>query len=241
LRTLPFIALLTAAVLSAGCQSTQSKSAELEAEGADLVKTEKVDIGNTNRDIKTVEKVVLSDVNGSAVAVVLKNESQEGLADAAIAINVKDAGGKSVYKNDAAGVETSLIQVPVIKAGGEVYWVNDQVLATGKPKSVSVKVGEAKRKLPSDLPELEVTKPELKTDPTSGIEAVGDVINKSDVEQIDLVLYAIARKDGKIVAAGRGQISRLKTDGKPESYHIFFIGNPAGADVTVVAPPVTLD
>ncbi|MGK2954406.1 MAG: hypothetical protein ACSLFI_01880 [Solirubrobacterales bacterium] len=242
MRALSILGLLVvASVLVAGCESTQSKSAKLEANGANLIKTEKVDIGTANKDIKTLEKVVLSDINGSAVAVVLKNESQEGLADAAISINVKGANGKSVYKNDDSGVETSLIQVPVMKAGGEVYWVNDQVLATSEPKTVEVTVGEAKRKLPSDLPEIEVSEPKLKTDPTSGIEAVGTVTNKSDIEQVDIVLHAIARKNGKIVAAGRGQVARLKTDGKPETYHIFFIGNPTGADVTVIAPPTTLD
>ena len=82
---------------------------------------------------------------------------------------------------------------------------------------------------------------ELVNDPTSGLEATGTASNKSEIEQVDLVLYAIARKNGKIVAAGRGQIANLKTSGKPASYHIFFIGNPTGADVTVVAPPVNLE
>ena len=81
---------------------------------------------------------------------------------------------------------------------------------------------------------------EITSDPTSGIEAVGTVSNKSDIEQTELVLYAIARKGGKIVAAGRGLIPKLKVGGKTETYHIFFIGNPSGADVTVIAPPVNL-
>ena len=234
------LAVLASLVLLAGCESTKSKSARLELEGEDLVKTEKVDIGAANKQIDIVDKTVLTDVNGSAVAVVMKNGSQGGLADAKISVDVKDGKGRSVYRNDQSGVETSLIQVPVIAAGGEVIWVNDQVIPTGKPKSVDVTVGEAKQ-LPNELPEIKVSEPEIKTDPTSGIEAVGTVTNKSDIEQIDIVLYAIARKGGKIVAAGRGQIANLKTDGKPASYHIFFIGNPTGADVTVVAPPVTLE
>ena len=55
------------------------------------------------------------------------------------------------------------------------------------------------------------------------------------------MLYAIATKNGKVVAAGRGLIPKLKVGGKPETYHIFFIGKPTGADVTVIAPPVTLE
>ena len=224
----------------AGCESTQSKSAELEAQGVDLAKAEKIDLGAMNRRIEVVEKVVLSDENGSAVAVVMKNKSAEGLADAPIGIDVKGANGKSVYRNDMAGMETSLIQVPVMRPDSEVYWVNDQVIATAPPKKVDVKVGEA-APLPADLPEIEISEPELVNDPTSGLEATGTASNKSGIEQVDLVLYAIARKNGKIVAAGRGQIPRLKVGGKKETFHIFFIGNPAGADVTVIAPPVNLE
>ena len=226
------------ALLVTGCESTQSKSARLEANGADLVKQKKFDVGTENRQIDVVEKVALTDSYGSAVAVVLKNNGTDGLSDAPIQINVKDAKGKSVFKNDLAGTDTTLLHVPVIKPKSEVYWVHDQVLPTGgEPARVDVTVGEAKP-LPADLPELVVSKPEVRSDPASGIEASGTVTNKSSVEQTNLVLYAIARKGGKIVAAGRGMIPKLKTDGKPTAYHIFFIGNPTGADVSVVAPPV---
>jgi len=239
-RFLAPLAIASILFLSA-CQSTQSQSAALEEAGGKLAKVDKVDVGAANTKVDVQEKVVLSDVNGSAVAVVLKNNSDQGLADAPIAVNVKDAKGKSVYKNNLAGVDPALLTVPVIKAHDEVYWVNDQVLATGTPKSVDVTVGEAKQQLPNELPEIEVTKPVVKNDPTSGIEATGFASNKSDIEQTDLVLYAIARKGGKIVAAGRGLIPKLKVGGKEESYHIFFIGNPTGADVTVIAPPVNLE
>ena len=235
----PSLLFAVLALLLSGCESTQSRSETLEAQGVDLAQAKTVDLGALNRKIEVVEKVVLSDENGSAVAVVMKNKSDEGLSDAPIGINVKGANGKSVYRNDMAGMETSLIQVPIMRPDSEVYWVNDQVIATAEPKSVEVKVGEA-APLPADLPEIEVSEPELVNDPTSGIEATGTASNKSDIEQVDLVLYAIARKNGKIVAAGRGQIPRLKVGGKTEIFHIFFIGNPTGAEVTVIAPPVNL-
>ena len=40
-------------------------------------------------------------------------------------------------------------------------------------------------------------------------------------------------KGNKVVAAGRGLIGRLKATTKPVNYHIYFIGDPAGAQVTV--------
>ena len=235
------VLLLLAPLALSACESTQSESARLEAEGANLVKTKTIDVGAANRKIEVLDKTVITDQYGSVVVVQLENKSDQGLADAPIAINVKDKSGKSVYRNNSAGVETGLIQVPVIKPKDEFYWVNDQVLATGVPASVDVKVGEAPKQLPDELPQIDVSEPRIKVDPTSGIEATGTASNKSDIEQTDLVLYAIASKNGKVVAAGRGLIPKLKVGGKPETYHIFFIGNPAGAEVTVIAPPVTLE
>lgn len=228
------------AVLVSGCESTQDKSAQLEALGGDLVKQKKLDVGAANRQIDIVENVVLTDVNGSAVAVVMKNTGTEGLAEAPIQVDVKDAKGRSTFKNDLAGTETNLVQVPVVKPKSEVFWVHDQVIPMGgKPKSVDVTVGEAKP-LPAELPELTVSPPKLNKDPVSGLEVTGTVTNQSEIEQTNLVLYAIARKGGKIVAAGRGMIPKLKADGSPATYHIFFIGNPSGADISVIAPPVNL-
>lgn len=234
------IILASAGLLLAGCQSTQDQSAVLEEQGADLVKQTKTDIGAENRLVDVMDKVVLTDQYGTAVAVVMNNKSQQGLSDAPIRINVKNGQGKSVYKNDLAGNEFSLLHVPVVKPQSEVFWVHDQVMPIGgKPASVDVTVGEAEP-LPADIPEIQVSEPKLMEDPVSGLEVTGTITNKSDVEQSNIVLYAIGRKNGKIVAAGRGMIPKLKTDGSPATYHIFFIGNPTGADISVIAPPVNL-
>ncbi|MFM9054741.1 MAG: hypothetical protein ACKOQ5_07855, partial [Solirubrobacterales bacterium] len=48
--------------------------------------------------------------------------------------------------------------------------------------------------------------PAVEVDPTSGLKVAGTVVNKSSIEQVDLLLYAVATKGGKVVAAGRGLI-----------------------------------
>jgi hypothetical protein len=68
----------------------------------------------------------------------------------------------------------------------------------------------------------------------------GTVSDKSKLEQSHLILFAVARQGGRIVAAGRGQIKALKNGAKPAPYVIYFIGNPVGADVTIQAPPTVL-
>jgi hypothetical protein len=84
-----------------------------------------------------------------------------------------------------------------------------------------------------------VSDPSISVDPVSGVEATGTVENVSRVEQRALILYAVARKGKRVVAAGRGEVARLKV-GRKASYHIFFIGNPRGGHVTVTAPPTVL-
>jgi hypothetical protein len=231
--------LLCAGLALAGCQSTQSRSAELESAAAKFADREGLEVKRSNPDIEVVDTQLLQSQYGVAVAVELRNEAGTGLQNVPISIDVAGANGKTVFENNAPGLETALVSVPVIETDQTVGWVNDQILATGKPKSVDVKVG-AGEPLPAGLPEIEVSPPKLVVDPVSGIEATGTVLNKSEIVQETLVLYAIARRGGEIVAAGRGVIDRLKTNGKPANYHIFFIGNPKGTDVTVTAPPTTL-
>jgi len=180
------------AIALGACQSSQEKSAELEKSGHNAISKEKgLQITAVNKQVKVLDTTTLTDKNGSAVVVTLKNESSQGLINTPIAIDVQDAKGKSVFKNNDPGLEASLIGVPLMQAGQTVDWVNDQVLAAGTPKSVKVQVGSTKDTLSSSVPELEVSKPKLKTDPYSGTEAAGTVTNKSGIDQTRLILFAV--------------------------------------------------
>ena len=75
----------------------------------------------------------------------------------------------------------------------------------------------------------------------SGAKVTGTVTDQSKIDQQHLILFAVARSGGRIVAAGRGQIKALKVGARPANYTIYFIGNPVGADVTIQAPPTTLE
>ena len=151
--------------------------------------------------------------NGSAVVVDLHNDSDQNLVEVPILIDVLDAKGKSVYSNDIPGIEPALAAVPYIPAGGDAEWVNDQVLASGKPKSVKVKVGAERRLLlRRACPRSRSPRPRSKATRSPGIEATGTVVNKTGEDQERLLLYAVARKGGKVVAAGRGAIEHLKPD-----------------------------
>jgi hypothetical protein len=238
-RAAPFVALGLLAVAGlGGCESTQSRSAELEKEGETaLVVDQGLKIKEESSDVKVTSSTLLTDSYGSAVVVSLHNSSDRNLVNVPILIDVLDAKGKSVYRNDIPGIEPALAAVPYIPAGGEAQWVNDQVQTSGKPKSVKVKVGASGDSYSGPIPEIEVSKPTIEGDPVSGIEAKGTVVNRTGEDQERLLLYAIATSGGRVVAAGRGALEHLKGTTKPLHYNIFFIGDPKGADVEVTQYP----
>jgi hypothetical protein len=227
-------------LLFSSCESTQQKSERLarEGKGANL-RARGLVVTRRNKDVEVLATSTLQDSNGTAAVVALRNTSRRPLADVPVAIDVRGAGGKSLYRNDSAGIEPTLTKVPLLRPGESFLWVNDQVSAAARPRSVKAKVGEAAAPAPSRLPRIDVTRPRIERDPASGLEAVGFVANRSRIDQRKLVVFAVARRGRKLVAAGRAQISRLKPR-KRAHYHVFFIGDPSRARITVAVPPTVL-
>lgn len=237
------IAVAAAAIGGSGCQSTQAKSAELAKEGDTLLDTKDIAITHQSADVKVLSATVLPGKDTSTVAVELENDSQTGLINVPIQIDVQDAKGKTLFKNNTAGTDPTLVGVPVIPPGAKVWWVHDQVFAPqGTPAKVKVQVGDAPDPFP-EIPEVKVSPAKLETDSVSGSpEASGDITNETGEDLKAVYVYAIAMKGGKVVAAGRGAIDKLKADAKkPDTYHIFFTaGDPSGADIQVYATPTFL-
>jgi hypothetical protein len=241
IRAISIGVLLVASGLFAGCETTQEKSAKLEVSGAGLAQTDTVKLTASNREIEVVDKTVLTDQYGTAVIVRLRNTGTQPQVDVPIQVDIKDPKGKSVFKNDTEGLEDGLLNIQVIEPGKETWWVHDQVFPMGKAAGFDVTIGKSEVPPPASIPKLTATKPEINEDPVSGIEVQGEITNESEVEQTDLLIYAVATKGGKVVAAGRGLIPKLKTGPKGEPYNIFFIGDPKGADIEVFAAPNTFE
>jgi hypothetical protein len=233
------LVLLAGSIVLVGCESTQDKSARLRKKGNTLLsqRTQAL-VTRTNPDVRVLHTVALHDENGTAAVVELRNASARGLFNIPVAIDVRGVNGASLFKNDTAGIEPSLIGPSFLPPRSSFTWVNDQVTAAGPPRSVLAKVGVGSGALPKAVPSIRVMPPHLEVDPTSGISAVGKVVNGSNIPQRHLILYCVAHKGGRIVAAGRGGIDRLKPH-KPTRYTIFFIGNPRGAALSIDAPPTT--
>jgi hypothetical protein len=232
------VALVALAAL-AGCESSQDKSARLAKQGGKAFTRKGLDVKRLNPNVKVVSATVLQDRNGAATVVELRNTAPTALVNVPVSIDVLAANRKTVFKNDAAGLEPSLVSAPVLSPNADLAWVNDQVTPTAPAKSVDVKIGPAPGKAPAKLPQLDVGAPTLKNDPISGMVASGAVTNRSQIEQTALIIYCVARRGTKVVAAGRSEIQRLKP-GKKLFYHVYFIGDPSGARLSVAAPPTVL-
>ena len=145
------------AALAAGCESTQSKSAELKAnakgaldEGKGLV------VKKQNPDVKVLATSTLKDKNGEAVVVRMRNVGQAPLANVPISVRLADKGGKAVYTNTQPGLEPALAHVALLQPGQELFWVNDQVVSSGKPAAGARRSSARRSRSPARAPRIEV-------------------------------------------------------------------------------------
>jgi hypothetical protein len=230
------LALLVLAGLTlTACTSSQDKARAIR-ERAQATAPKPLVIPKPNKDIKVGDTTLLHDQNGDAIVVPLTNETDKTMVSVPILVDIKN-GKQTVYENGTAGLDYALNHVAVIKPHETFYWVNDQL--TGQGKTAKVTVGQPQEKSPSGAPpQYTVSDPRLGHD-FSGVKVSGTVKLDSKDDQSHLILFAVARQGNQIVAAGRGQIKKLKHDAKPAPYVIYFIGDPTGADVTIQAPPTT--
>jgi hypothetical protein len=235
------LAVASLVILSiAGCESTQDTSARLKREGAKALGAQRgLVIHGSNPDVSIVQTAVLTDQNGTAAVVVLKNRKPAPLGVVPISINVLGPGGKSVFQNNSPGLEASLTSTAALPPSSELAWVNDQVTPNGKATTVRAQAGAGGSNAPPALPKIDVGPAKVINDQTSGLEITGTITNRSSVTQLKLFVYGVGWRGNTVVAAGRGAIARL-APGAHTSYHIYPIGNPQGARFTVDAPPTVL-
>lgn len=165
--------------------------------------------------------------------ITLRNVSATPLRGLPIEITVRDARGASVYTNAVPGLSPTLASVALIPAHGQLTWIDDQIQATGAPASVTAKVGEG-APAGGAIPQLRLEGTHL-----SEAQAEGNLVNHSQVSQQELIVDAVARRGGRIVAVGRAVLASAPA-GTSTPFQVFFVGNPAGAQLEVSAPATTL-
>jgi hypothetical protein len=230
---------LTVAALAislGGCETTAEKSARLERVAHRIRPVERgLTIAKQSTDVRVLGTVLVHGSEGAAALVTLRNNSGHALKNVPIAIKVSDARGSTVFQNNTPGLEAALTSLASLGAHGEATWIDDQVQASGTT-SVSATVGVAPT-VNGSVPRIEVQGVHA-SEEGGGAGAAGTVRNRSNVTQQNLVVYVLARRAGRIVAAGRAVLPEVGA-GASLSFQAFFVGSPAGAHLEANAPPTT--
>lgn len=236
-------AALALALALTGCETTQEKSAALERvakrhERAAGAAARGLSITRPARSVKVATAAVVKDSEGAAVAITVVNESARALRDVPIEFHVHDAHGASIYANTLPGLGAPLTSLASLGPHARVTWVDDQVQPAGTPAAVAAVVGEG---VPAGaaLPQIAVTGAHAVEDPANGPGAEGSVVNHSAIAQQELVIYAVALRGARVVAAGRAVLQQLPA-GATSQFRLFFVGEPRGARLQLSAPATTL-
>lgn len=240
MTTAKLLLLSVVTLILTGCESSQILSARLQKEGAHQIADQHgLVIRAVNRAVRIVRAGVVTDANGTAVALMLRNVSPRPLATVPIGLRVLGSGHRTVFRNDAPGLQSSLVSIPALPGRGELTWVDDQVTPAASARSVRAEVGAGGAGAPLRLPEIFTGPPHVTNDPISGLEATGEVTNRSPLAQQKLVVYVTAWRGVSLVSAGRAVIALLGAKAHA-TYHVYLIGNPRGAALSVDAPPTVL-
>ncbi|HEY4451199.1 MAG TPA: hypothetical protein VGN13_06350 [Solirubrobacteraceae bacterium] len=237
------LALALAALALAGCETTAEKSAQLErvakaharAGGAGA---HGLSITHPSTLVQVRASAVVHDREGTAAVVTLRNTSAHALRGVPIEIHVLDAHGASIYSNALPGLGATLTRVAVLAPHAELSWVDDQVQAAGVAASVRAVVGQAPGTAAA-VPAVTIAGAHA-TEPAAGESgAEGSVVNRSSVTQHELIVYGLARRGAKIVAAGRSVLQQVPARGSVR-FQMFFVGDARGATLALSAPATTL-
>jgi hypothetical protein len=228
---------VTAALALTGCETTAEKSAALERTAHHSHLAERgLSITKQSDDVRVLSAVLVHGAEGAAVVVTLRNDSSHALRDVPIAITVKDAHGKTVFQNNAPGLEAALTTLGSLPAHRLTSWVDDQVPVAGDPASVTAIVGEPPL-ANGPIPRVEVLGVHP-SDENGSSTAAGTVRNRSNVAQRSLVVYVQARRAGRVVAAGRAILPEVAPSASVP-FQAFLVGAPAGARLEASAPAST--
>ncbi len=237
-------ALAVAAIVLTGCETTAEESAKLEkAARAHRAVHERAStlsaaaLAHPSTKVIVTATAVTHSSEGTAAAITLHNVSSTSLRDIPIEITARDGNGAAVYRNTSAGLSPALVSVPLLAAHASFTGVDDQVSASSTPTRVSARLGEGER-APGSIPALNVTG-HLTEASANGGELEGEVLNASSIEQHELVVYVVASRGGRIVAAGRAVLAQLAGHGSSR-FEVFLIGDPRGAQLQLSAPATTL-
>jgi hypothetical protein len=217
--------LMLVALVLTGCVTTQRRNDRYKLRADRTLASRKPLLVTTpSADVRVGRVSLVRGTGGGAVVVELVNRSARALSDLPISVGV---GRTSL--NARGGLDFFQTHVAAIGARARVTWVftTRRRIPHGLPFAV---VGDAARS-PAVLPRINVS-------PAPGGRAV--VRNPSNVPQYGLPVYALARRGGRYVAAGRATLTQLDT-GRTATVGVPLIGARHGTPVELEALPTIFE
>ena len=225
-----------ALVAAAGCgQTTQDQNQRLGLRAKRTVESRTpVEVRKPSPDVEVVRASVLRGEKESAVAVTLRNTGDQIVNDLPIVVGVRGSEGDEILNSSA---ETPYFQAhaPVLAPGEQTTWVYVAKDDLGDGDAFA-RVGE-----PSDVLAVAPATPEIGVshkakDPKKGPPTVTvELDNANDFPQYDLEVYAWAEKGNRTVAAGRGVVEHISSNGAAE-LKLTLVGDPGNSEIQVQAP-----
>lgn len=231
-----------------GCETTQEKSAKLERVAkvreareakANARKRRLTTIAHPSTKVAIQAVTLLHSSEGLATVVTLLNRTGTALREVPVRVDVRDAHGRSLFTNETPGQAEPLISASYLPPHGRLQWIDDQIPPNAGAVSATAEAGEGQTAPSSGIPRLSIADAHQSEDAASGAGAEGQIVNHSATAQSELVVYAVVRHAGQVVAAGRAVLSDAPA-GASTRFQLFFIGNPRGGSLEVEAPPSTL-
>jgi hypothetical protein len=224
------MSLVVLATALSGCATTQdaNKRAEITA-GRILASRKPLELRGTDSNVQVVQTSMLSGKSGSAIVVVLRNRGDEPVNDLPIAVGPQ--GGQPV--NTRANVPYFQSHAPAIAPGAETTWVYMSKEKIGSGQAFARVGAPSAHPLTTagHVSDLDVNDSSSK----GGTSARARVSNQTGIPQYDLNVFAVARKGGRYVAAGRISLEHL---GVSKSAHVSLplIGDAKGGQLQIFAP-----
>jgi hypothetical protein len=185
----------------AGCTTTQDVNQRYRLRASrTLASRQPLLVRRATPDV-VVRGVWLVRGHGTAVIAELANRTARTLTDLPVSVGLRRAGGRRVYLNRRGGLDYFQTHVAALAPHATLRWVFTTAgrAAHGRPFAT---VGAARGRAAA-LPRLTAS-----TAGTGGALRVR-VHNGSSVPQYGLPVYALARRDGRWVAAGRTTVDEL--------------------------------
>jgi hypothetical protein len=199
-----------AAVLLTGCVTTQDRNAraKLSAE-RQIAAREPLRLGARNAQVDVASATLVRGrgrARTAAVVVELRSRAATPLTDLPIAVGVRLRGGKRLALNGGRNLSWFETHVAALAPGTTTVWVFTARRRVPAGARAYAQVG-----VPSAQPGSRASSlPRLQASDLGGGRV--RVRNASDVPQVDLPVYAVARVGGRPVAAGRASIPKLSGD-----------------------------